>query len=80
MVDTYQYLAAASALAANGLLRYTFGSVFPLFTLQMYQALGIGLATSVLGIIATVMMAVPFVFYRFGKKFRGMSTYETLKG
>ncbi|EWC45204.1 hypothetical protein DRE_06092 [Drechslerella stenobrocha 248] len=80
LVDTYQYLTAASALAANGLLRYGFGAVFPLFAIQMFTNLKIGLATSVLAIISTVMMAVPFVFYRYGKYFRERSAYETLKG
>ncbi|KAK6336528.1 hypothetical protein TWF696_002078 [Orbilia brochopaga] len=80
LVDTYQYLTAASALAANGLLRYGFGAVFPLFAIQMYENLKIGLATSVLGIISVIMMAVPFVFYRYGKYFRERSGYDTLKG
>jgi hypothetical protein len=34
LVDTYQALNSASAIAANGLLRYVFGFAFPLFTLQ----------------------------------------------
>jgi hypothetical protein len=34
LVDTYQAANAASALAANGLLRYSFCAAFPLFTLQ----------------------------------------------
>jgi hypothetical protein len=34
LVDTYQALNSASAIAANGLLRYMFGFAFPLFTLQ----------------------------------------------
>ncbi|TAQ83895.1 hypothetical protein B7494_g7775 [Chlorociboria aeruginascens] len=34
LVDTYQALTGASAMAANGLLRYLLGAVFPLFTLQ----------------------------------------------
>jgi hypothetical protein len=34
LVDTYQALNGASAVAANGLLRYIFGAAFPLFTLQ----------------------------------------------
>lgn len=28
------------AITANGVLRYTLGAVFPLFTLQMYKKLG----------------------------------------
>lgn len=36
LIDTYGPLSGASAAAANGLLRYLFGAVFPLFTVQMY--------------------------------------------
>jgi len=35
LVDTYGALYGASAAAANGLLRYALGAVFPLFTVQM---------------------------------------------
>jgi MFS family permease len=34
LIDTYAALTAASAIAANGLLRYILGGSFPLFTLQ----------------------------------------------
>jgi hypothetical protein len=34
LIDTYAALTAASAIAANGLLRYILGGTFPLFTLQ----------------------------------------------
>jgi hypothetical protein len=34
LVDTYQALNGASAIAANGLLRYILGAAFPLFALQ----------------------------------------------
>jgi hypothetical protein len=34
LIDTYAALTAASAIAANGLLRYIFGGTFPLFTIQ----------------------------------------------
>lgn len=35
LIDTYGPLAGASAAAANGLLRYVIGAVFPLFAVQM---------------------------------------------
>lgn len=78
-VDVYQALAAASALAANGFLRYGFGAAFPLFTLQMYEAMGIGWATSLLGFVSLVLMLVPFVLYKHGLKIRQRSAYDTLK-
>lgn len=34
LVDTYQALNGASAIAANGFLRYGLAFAFPLFTLQ----------------------------------------------
>jgi hypothetical protein len=34
MVDCYGPLNGASALAANGIFRYSLGAVFPLFTIQ----------------------------------------------
>lgn len=35
LIDVYGPLNGASALAANGVLRYTFGAAFPLFVVQM---------------------------------------------
>ena len=79
LVDTYQAMAAASAMAANGLLRYALGAVFPLFTLQMYQRLGINWATSLLGFITIALLPIPWVLFRFGHGIRGRSKYDTLK-
>jgi hypothetical protein len=79
LIDTYQALNGASALAANGFLRYTLGAVFPLFTLQMYRGLGIGWATSLLGFVTVALMPVPWVLFKYGKEIRGRSSYETLK-
>ncbi|KAI9750129.1 MAG: Rab proteins geranylgeranyltransferase component A, partial [Chaenotheca gracillima] len=63
LVDTYGALNGASALAANGLLRYTFGAAFPLFTIQMYKRLGIDWATSLLGFISIALLPVPWVLF-----------------
>lgn len=41
LVDTF-HIYAASALAANTVLRSILGGVFPLFGLQMYDGLGLG--------------------------------------
>ncbi|KXT13539.1 hypothetical protein AC579_1398 [Pseudocercospora musae] len=50
MIDVYGPMNGASAVAANGLMRYTFGACFPLFTVRMYERLGIAWATSLLRI------------------------------
>lgn len=65
----------ASALAANNLLRYVLASVFPLFTVQMYEKLHIDWATSLLGFIALAMVPIPFMFMKYGAKIRAHSKY-----
>ena len=65
----------ASAVAANNLLRYILASVFPLFTTQMYERLTISWASSLFGFIALAMVPVPFIFEKYGPKFRARSPY-----
>jgi hypothetical protein len=79
LIDTYQALNGASALAANGLSRYTLGAVFPLFTIQMYRNLGTAWATSLLAFIAVAMLPVPWILFNYGKQIRARSGYDTLK-
>lgn len=77
MVDTYMAVNAASALAANGLLRYVFGAVFPLFAVQMYNGIGFQWASSLLGLVTIALLPVPWVLFIFEKKIRGRSGYDT---
>jgi len=79
LIDAYRATNAASAMAANGLVRYVLGGVFPLFTLQMYHKLGIDWATSLLGFIAVALLPIPWVLFKFGKTLRTRSSYDTLK-
>jgi hypothetical protein len=46
VLQAYGSLYGASAIGANNLLRYAAGGVAPLFTRQMYAALGIGVSSS----------------------------------
>ncbi len=79
MVDTYMAENGASAMAANGLLRYIFGACFPLFTLQMYKAMGFKWASSLLGFVTIALLPVPWVLFVFGERIRARSGYETWK-
>ncbi|RFU28742.1 hypothetical protein B7463_g7595, partial [Scytalidium lignicola] len=79
LLDTYQALTGASALAANGLMRYLLGAAFPLFALQMYERLGIDWATSLLGFITVALLPIPWVLFRYGHKIRSRSKYDTIK-
>ena len=75
LTDCYgQY--AASALAANAVLRSLFGAAFPLFAKQMYDKLGTPWATSLLGFLAVAMAPLPLVFYHFGPRLRAISKYH----
>ena len=76
-MDTYGALFGASAIAANGFLRYIFGAVFPLFTLQMYENLGIAWATSTLAFLSLLMLPIPMVLYKWGPKLRARSKFTS---
>lgn len=59
-----------TAIAANGVLRYLLGAVFPLFTIQMYQSLGPHWASSIFAFIAVLLMPIPWLLFKFGHKLR----------
>lgn len=59
-----------TAIAANGVLRYLLGAVFPLFTIQMYQSLGPHWASSIFAFVAVLLMPIPWLLFKFGHKLR----------
>ncbi|KAJ4397641.1 hypothetical protein N0V93_001874 [Gnomoniopsis smithogilvyi] len=61
---------AASALAANTVVRSIAGAVLPLAGLSMYAALGIGWGNSLLGFIGLAMLPVPFLIIKKGEWLR----------
>ncbi|KAL4769236.1 MFS general substrate transporter [Aspergillus nidulans var. acristatus] len=67
----------ASALAANGLLRYGIGGSFPLFTVAMYHNLGYSWASSLLGFLALAFAPLPWLFFRWGSRVRKRSAYTS---
>jgi hypothetical protein len=71
------YLTVHIAIAANGILRYTFGAAFPLFTIQLYEALGIEWAGSVFAFVSVLLLPIPWAFFRYGKLLRARSSYDT---
>ncbi|KAL8417956.1 hypothetical protein RB594_001537 [Gaeumannomyces avenae] len=74
LVDAYPTY-SASAIAANVFVRCAFAAAFPLFGVQMYNALGYQWATSVLAFLTVAMMPFPFIFFYYGKKIRARSRY-----
>ncbi|KAF7361418.1 MFS transporter [Mycena sanguinolenta] len=77
LIDCYQ-MTAASALAAGMASRALVGSVFPLFTLQMYHTLGVQGSTSLLGGIACLLAPLPFIFRVYGRSMRERSKYTAI--
>lgn len=55
---------AASVLAGNDLFRSSFGAGFPLFAGAMYEKLGVGWASSLLGFLSILFIPIPFVLYK----------------
>ncbi|CAN9440322.1 unnamed protein product [Alternaria sp. RS040] len=74
IVDAY-LMFAASAIAANTFMRSIFGGIFPLFATFMFNGMGIQWASTLLGCVAAVLVPMPVVFYIYGKKIRGRSTF-----
>ena len=55
---------AASVYAGNDLMRSSFGAAFPLFATAMYDKLGVGWASSLLGFLSIAFIPIPFFLYK----------------
>lgn len=55
--------------------RSALGAVSPLFTEQMFDAMGVGGAGSLIGGVAVLLAPIPFIFYRYGAKIRSRSKF-----
>lgn len=71
------FLNAASALAANTVVRSAFGVGFPMFGEQMYHNLKPRWATTILAFIALAMLPIPFVLIKFGPTLRKWAKYAS---
>ncbi|KAJ5689590.1 hypothetical protein N7462_003982 [Penicillium macrosclerotiorum] len=79
LVDVY-LMYAASAIAANTIARSACGAAAPLFTNQMFSALGVGGGGSLIGGVAALLAVIPFLFYKYGKQIRIRSKFAPTKG
>lgn len=77
-VDAYLFV-AASALAANTVIRSIAGAGFPLFATQMFVSLNPRWASTLLGFVALIMMPIPFVLTKYGPVLRRKSKYAPTK-
>ncbi|KAK2601550.1 hypothetical protein QQS21_004868 [Conoideocrella luteorostrata] len=69
LVDSHP-LYAASAVAANVILRSVVGAFLPLAGPPMYVSLGLGWGNTLLGFICVAMIPLPLIFYKFGASLR----------
>ncbi|TDL23740.1 MFS general substrate transporter [Rickenella mellea] len=80
-LSVFTYLAdcygpyASSALAGQSLCRNVFGTIFPLFTTQMYDRLGFPRSSTLFACIAILMAPIPFVLFRWGPQIRSHSKF-----
>jgi MFS family permease len=70
LVDSFGTEAAASATAANLLVRSPFGAFLVLAAAPLYERLGLGWGNSVLGFICLAFTPVPWLFHRYGEGLR----------
>ena len=69
LVDAFSVY-AASALAANTVIRSIMGAVLPLAGQPMYLRLGLGWGNTLLAFVAFALLPVPVVLVRWGEKLR----------
>ncbi|SNX84327.1 related to multidrug resistant protein [Melanopsichium pennsylvanicum] len=66
---------AASAMAANSFCRSTWAAAFPLFARQMYDRMTPQGASAYLAALNVIMIPVPFLLYKYGKRIRAKSQF-----
>jgi DHA1 family multidrug resistance protein-like MFS transporter len=74
IIDSY-LMYAASAVAANTVVRSACAAASPLFTQYMFDALGVGGAGSLIGGVGVLLMPIPFIFYKYGAAIRARSKF-----
>ncbi|KAG8675421.1 hypothetical protein FPOAC1_001400 [Fusarium poae] len=78
LTDTYASY-AASVIAANTVARSAGSAAAPLFTTQMFTALGVGGGGSLIGGVATLLAFIPFIFFWYGARIRKKSKYALVE-
>ncbi|KAL2037035.1 hypothetical protein N7G274_010162 [Stereocaulon virgatum] len=75
LVDAFT-IYAASAIAANTVLRSLVGALLPLAGRTMYMTLGLGWGNSLLAFVALAMCPIPFIFYTYGERIRTSPRFQ----
>ena len=72
IIDAYTIF-AASGLAANTVVRSVMAAVVPLGAPKMFDTLGLGWGNSLLAFLALAMVPLPWVFFIYGERIRGLN-------
>jgi MFS family permease len=75
LVDVFT-VHAASAMAANTVLRSLTAALIPLSSQKMYERLGYGWGNSLLAFLSIGLIPIPFVLIRYGERIRRASTVK----
>jgi MFS family permease len=75
LVDCYP-MYAASAIAANTVLRSLVGMLLPLAGPSMYATLGLGWGNSLLGFLCLALLPMPLLLVRFGGRLRRAQKFK----
>ncbi|OTA54803.1 MFS general substrate transporter [Hypoxylon sp. EC38] len=76
LIDSYPTY-AASAIAANIILRSVVRALLPLAGPPMYESLGLGWGNSLLGFICVAMIPFPIIIYKFGSRLRKAQRFQS---
>ncbi|WRT69893.1 uncharacterized protein IL334_006884 [Kwoniella shivajii] len=74
LVDAY-LLYAASVLAGAAVMRSIFAVILPLFTVDIFDRLGINWAGTLIAFLALAFVPAPFIFYFYGARIRRWSKF-----
>jgi MFS family permease len=66
----------ASATAASTAVRSLIGALVPLFGRSMYEAMGLGWGTSLLGFLTFALAPLPWFFFKYGERIRTNPRYQ----
>jgi hypothetical protein len=69
LVDAFT-IYAASAIAANAVLRSLLGALLPLCGLDLYRKIGLGWGNTLLGFIALACAPIIWIFAIYGERIR----------
>jgi hypothetical protein len=69
LIDAFS-MYAASALAANTVIRSIMGAVLPLAGQKMYNTLGLGWGNSLLAFVGLALIPVPWALLKWGEMLR----------